>query len=57
MFKYSPNGKGMVHGTNGIKSQLKRHYDTNRIYSMVHSPSGKDMVLWKVLYRSGNGKI
>ena len=41
----------------GKKPQWERYYDTNGIYLMVYSPNGKIIVLWKSLYRSGNGKI
>ena len=44
MFKFSPNGKGMIYGTNGIKPQWEKYYGTNGIYPMVHRPNGKGMV-------------
>ena len=56
MFKLSPNTKGMISGLNGTKPKWKRYYGASGIYPHDLSPNGKDMVLRKILFRSGNGQ-
>ena len=56
MFKHSPSGKGKIYSPHGVKPLWKRHYGTNEMYPTVYSRNRKDMVLWKILYQSGDGK-
>ena len=51
MFKHIPNGRGIVYCRNGEDiSELMEHT------LMVCIPNGKDMVLWKIAFGSGNRK-
>ena len=46
MLKHSPNGKGMIYGSNGIQPQWKRHYGTSGIYRKFNSPNEKGTILF-----------
>ena len=49
MFKHSPKGKDMVYGPN-IKGTMASIEYTLMIYSL----SGKSMVLWNIVFPTGN---
>ena len=49
MMKHIINGKGIVYGHNGEYISALMEYTL-----MVFLPSGKDMVLWKFAFGSGN---
>ena len=51
MVKHSPNGKGMIYGSNGKGIMAPIEYTP-----LVYSPNGKGMVLSRILFRSGHGK-
>ena len=49
MFKHIPNGKGMVYGPNGKGIMASLEY-----ILIIYSPHEKDMVLWNIVFPSGN---
>ena len=55
MFKLSSNGKGMIFGPNGILAHGKIIMAPMEHTPMVYSFNEKGIVLWEILFRSGNG--
>ena len=49
MFKHSPNEKDMVYGPNGKGIMASMEYTF-----IIYSPIEKGMVLWNIVFPSGN---